>query len=53
MPNFRKILFVLLMSAFVLLGFSGCSTPQQDSSIPWSRPASWEGQIPGMSSGHN
>jgi len=48
MPNFRKVLFLLLMSAAVLLGFSGCFSPQQDSSIPWSRPAEWEGRIPGM-----
>ncbi|MFA6286917.1 MAG: hypothetical protein WC661_05975 [Opitutaceae bacterium] len=28
---------------------SGCSTKTpDDSSIPWSRPASWEGGIPGM-----
>lgn len=50
MPNFRKTLFVLIVSALVLLGFSACSTPQQDSSIPWSRPADWEGRIPGMGS---
>jgi hypothetical protein len=49
MLNFRKILFLLLMSALGLLGLAGCGNPQQDSSIPWSRPADWEGQIPGMS----
>jgi len=28
---------------------SACATKQpEDSSIPWSRPASWEGGIPGM-----
>jgi hypothetical protein len=28
---------------------SGCaSKTPEDSSIPWSRPASWEGGIPGM-----
>jgi hypothetical protein len=51
MPNLRQTLFVLIMSVLVLLGFSGCSIPQQDSSIPWSRPADWEGQIPGMGTG--
>ncbi len=31
------------------LAVTGCSlTPQKDTSIPWSRPAGWEGQIPGM-----
>ncbi len=48
MPNFRKIIFVLIMSAFVLLGFSACTPPQQNSSIPWARPQEWEGRIPGM-----
>jgi len=33
----------------VALTTSGCSTKSpDDSSIPWSRPASWEGGIPGM-----
>ena len=40
-------------AAFLLLALGlalgGCSiTPQKDSAIPWSRPAGWEGQIPGM-----
>ena len=48
MPNLRKPLFLLLLSALAILGFSGCATTQQDSSIPWSRPAEWEGRIPGM-----
>ena len=49
MLNSRKFFFVLLMSALAILGLAGCGTTQQDSSIPWSRPADWEGQIPGMS----
>lgn len=48
MPTPRKALFVLLMSVLALAGFSGCVPPKQDSSIPWSRPADWEGRIPGM-----
>jgi hypothetical protein len=48
MPSPRKILFVLLLSLLAFVGLSGCGPSQQDSSIPWSRPASWEGQIPGM-----
>jgi hypothetical protein len=48
MTSFTKTLLALLLvagGAFV----AGCSTnsPKQ-SSIPWSQPASWEGQIPGM-----
>ena len=48
MPSFRKAFFVLLLAAAALAGFTGCVPKQQDSSIPWSRPADWEGRIPGM-----
>ncbi|QYM80548.1 hypothetical protein K0B96_08060 [Horticoccus luteus] len=39
--------------ALVLIGLgsllAGCTTKTaKDTSIPWSRPADWEGQIPGM-----
>ena len=47
MPNLRRNLFVLMLAAAALAGLSGC-IPKQESSIPWSRPADWEGQIPGM-----
>jgi len=43
----------LLALALLALGslFGGCSTrSQQQTAIPWSRPAGWEGQIPGMGS---
>ena len=32
---------------------SGCTTPEQESDIPWNTPASWEGQGPlgGMMNG--
>jgi hypothetical protein len=49
MKHLKKPLLGLLLLAFGAL-FSGCANNQQDSSIPWSRPADWEGQIPGMSS---
>lgn len=43
----RFLLAVLLFALGAIAG--GCSmTPQKDTSIPWSRPAGWEGQIPGM-----
>jgi hypothetical protein len=48
MTTLKKPVLALLALAFgALLG--GCTTnsPKQ-SSIPWSRPAGWEGQIPGM-----
>ncbi len=48
MSTSRKTLFALLLLTLSLLGLSGCADSQQDSSIPWSRPASWEGRIPGM-----
>jgi len=48
MPISRKALYVSLLALFALLGFSGCVPSKQESSIPWSRPADWEGQIPGM-----
>jgi len=47
MSSPRKSLFAFLL-ALALLALSGCVDPKQDSSIPWSRPASWEGRIPGM-----
>ena len=48
MTHHRKALFVLLLAVLALAGLSGCTPPKQDSSIPWSRPADWEGRIPGM-----
>ncbi|MBI2518319.1 MAG: hypothetical protein HYV95_15675 [Opitutae bacterium] len=48
MPSLRKTLFALALATVALLGLSSCSNPPQDSSIPWSRPADWEGRIPGM-----
>jgi hypothetical protein len=42
-------LALLILGAILLALGSGCATKQpEDSSIPWSRPASWEGGIPGM-----
>ncbi len=45
-----KLLPRLLFAVLTLAGLfvaSGC-TSQRDTSIPWSRPANWEGQVPGM-----
>jgi hypothetical protein len=42
---------VLLVFISVLAGIivTGCTTKTaKDTSIPWSRPADWEGQVPGM-----
>lgn len=49
MTSLKK--FALVASALLAFGslFSGCTTrSQKETSIPWSRPAGWEGQIPGM-----
>jgi hypothetical protein len=44
----KPLLAALAVIAGSLL-FSGCTTKTEaDSTIPWSRPASWEGGIPGM-----
>jgi len=49
----KKPVFALILLALgAVLG--GCTTKTaKDTSIPWSRPADWEGQVPGMpTSGH-
>jgi hypothetical protein len=44
----QRLVFGLLLLAFGA-ALTGCTTRRnKDSSIPWSRPADWEGQIPGM-----
>ena len=44
----RHLLLALVGVSLAFLA-TGCATKQpEDSSIPWSRPASWEGGIPGM-----
>jgi hypothetical protein len=45
----KKLVFGFLSVVFLVLA-SGCTSPRRDTSIPWSRPADWEGQIPGMGS---
>jgi len=42
-----RCLLLLVLAATGAALFSGCATPQ-DSAVPWSRPADWEGQLPGM-----
>ena len=44
----RPLTLRILLLAIGAL-WAGCSMQsQRDSSIPWNRPADWEGQIPGM-----
>ena len=48
MKRLHLLLWVTLLTACAGF-FTGCSTTDQhDGSIPWNRPADWEGQIPGM-----
>ena len=48
MKSPQKALLALLIATFALLA-TGCTTKtSKDTSIPWGRPASWEGQVPGM-----
>jgi len=52
MKKFLRIVFGLTVLASGLMLFSGCEEKNQyDSSIPWSRPADWENQMPGMGGG--
>lgn len=48
MSSPKKSLLGLLLITFIALT-AGCMSAPRDSSIPWSRPADWEGQVPGMS----
>lgn len=48
MTTFNKSVLILLLAACGAIA-SGCATNgPKKSSIPWSQPAGWEGQIPGM-----
>jgi hypothetical protein len=50
MKKSPKLLLALLTLALGCL-CTGCTTKTaKDSSIPWTRPAPWEGGIPGMGS---
>lgn len=49
MARLTKSFLAALSLAGAALAVTGCATKTEaDSSIPWSRPASWEGGIPGM-----
>ena len=51
MNSLKRPVFLLILAAFGAM-LAGCtSKTSKDTSIPWSRPADWEGQIPGMGSG--
>jgi len=44
----KKPLLVTLFLAALAALCAGCVGPRADATIPWNRPADWEGQIPGM-----
>ncbi len=44
----RRLVLLLLGSALVALAAGCASKTAEESTIPWSRPASWEGGLPGM-----
>ncbi len=47
--TFRNRLLLSLLAIAGLAVLSGCTAKsEKDSTIPWSRPASWEGQAPGF-----
>ncbi|MFT3781713.1 MAG: hypothetical protein QM790_06805 [Nibricoccus sp.] len=48
MKSPRRALLALLAFTFAILATGCTSKTSNDTSIPWSRPASWEGQVPGM-----
>lgn len=51
MNSLKKPVLGFLLLVFGAL-FTGCSSQSsKDTAIPWSRPANWEGQIPGMGTG--
>lgn len=43
----RHLLLLVLACAGVF-ALAGCQSNPQDSSVPWNRPADWEGKNPGM-----
>jgi hypothetical protein len=45
-----KPIFLALLALTLGSLFAGCVAPKSDSTIPWNRPADWEGDIPGMTS---
>jgi Spy/CpxP family protein refolding chaperone len=44
----KKPLLIALLALVLGALFAGCMAPKTDSTIPWARPADWEGRIPGM-----
>jgi hypothetical protein len=52
MNTLKKPIFALVLLAFAAMAGGCTNKTNKDTSIPWSRPADWEGQMPGMGTGH-
>jgi hypothetical protein len=48
MKSPRQLLLASAVLVLATLGAGCTNKTSKDTSIPWSRPAQWEGQIPGM-----
>ncbi len=46
--NITKLISISLLVIGPLLLFSGCETDPNSTPVPWSQPADWEGQVPGL-----
>jgi hypothetical protein len=51
MKSKLRSLLALALFTGALFALSGCQSTTEDSSVPWNRPADWEGQVPGMGRG--
>lgn len=47
----RRPLIAALLALAIASLLGGCISPKTGDTIPWNRPADWEGQIPGMGAG--
>lgn len=47
MSALKRLLLTALLGLTALL-VNGCASKEEEDSIPWSRPQSWEGNVPGM-----
>ena len=48
MTSTKKALATVLLAALAAVAAGCSSNGSKKSSIPWSQPQAWEGQIPGM-----
>jgi len=46
--SIRKIIVAAVLAGGSFMFFAGCEKDPEASQVPWSRPADWEGQVPGF-----